>query len=109
MLAEDLGIGDLGCYGQTKIKTPNIDKLAAEGMRFTSYYAGSSLSSASRATLMTGKDTGHGRIRGPEVVPLRGGRRDGGRNVATGALPHRRVRQMGSGRRVHGPAGQQGI
>jgi arylsulfatase A-like enzyme len=71
IVADDLGIGELGCYGQTKIKTPNIDRLAAEGMRFTSYYAGSSLSSPSRAALMTGMDTGHGRIRGSEVVPLR--------------------------------------
>ncbi len=64
IVASDLGYGDLGCYGQTRIKTPNIDKLAAEGMRFTSFYAGSSVSVPSRAALMTGKHTGHSSIRG---------------------------------------------
>jgi arylsulfatase A-like enzyme len=43
LLADDLGYGDLGCYGQTKIRTPNLDRLAAEGMRFTQHYAGSSV------------------------------------------------------------------
>src|SRR5437879_403243 len=57
ILADDLGYGDLGCYGQQKIKTPNIDKLAAEGMRFTSCYAGSTVCAPSRATLMLGKHT----------------------------------------------------
>ena len=57
ILADDLGYGDLGCYGQTRIKTPNIDKLAAEGMRFTSCYAGSTVCAPSRCTLMTGLHT----------------------------------------------------
>ena len=70
ILASDLGYGDLGCYGQTRIKTPNIDKLAAEGMRFTSFYAGSSLSVPSRAALMTGKHTGHSVIRGEGGMTL---------------------------------------
>lgn len=70
ILADDLGCGDLGCYGQKNIKTPNLDRLAAEGMRFTSFYAGSSLSAPSRTTLLTGRDTGHARNRGLEVVPL---------------------------------------
>jgi len=70
ILASDLGYGDLGCYGQTRIKTPNIDKLAAEGMRFTSFYAGSSLSVPSRAALMTGKHTGHSAIRGEGGMTL---------------------------------------
>jgi arylsulfatase A-like enzyme len=64
ILADDLGYGDLGCYGQRQIKTPNIDALAEEGMRFTSCYAGSAVCAPSRATLMTGKHTGHVRIRG---------------------------------------------
>ncbi len=64
ILADDLGYGDLGCYGQQRIKTPNLDRLAAEGMRFTSCYAGSSVSAPSRAGLMTGQHTGHGWIRG---------------------------------------------
>src|SRR5882762_5295461 len=64
ILADDLGYGDLGCYGQTKIKTPNLDKLAAEGIRFTSFYAGSTVCAPSRAALMLGKHTGHLNIRG---------------------------------------------
>jgi arylsulfatase A-like enzyme len=64
ILADDLGYGDLGCYGQTQIRTPNIDKLAEEGMRFTSFYAGSAVCAPSRATLMTGRHTGHVSIRG---------------------------------------------
>ena len=70
ILADDLGYGDLGCYGQKNIKTPNLDKLAAEGMRFTSFYAGSPLSAPARTVLLTGKDTGHARNRGLEIVPL---------------------------------------
>jgi arylsulfatase A-like enzyme len=64
ILADDLGYGDLGCYGQAKIKTPNIDKLASEGMRFTDCYAGSTVCAPSRCALMTGLHTGHNRIRG---------------------------------------------
>ena len=71
ILADDLGYGDLGCYGQAKIKTPNIDKLAAEGMRFTSFYAGSTVCAPSRCALMTGLHTGHAIIRGNATVPLR--------------------------------------
>lgn len=71
ILADDLGYGDLGCYGQTKIKTPNIDKLAAEGMRFTDFYAGSTVCAPSRCALMTGLHTGHARIRGNANVPLK--------------------------------------
>ncbi|HEY1067225.1 MAG TPA: sulfatase-like hydrolase/transferase, partial [Pirellulales bacterium] len=63
LLADDLGYGDLGCYGQTKIRTPAIDKLAAEGMRFTQHYSGSNVCAPSRCCLMTGRHTGHGYIR----------------------------------------------
>lgn len=70
ILADDLGCGDLGCYGQKNIKTPNLDQLATQGMRFTSFYGGSSLSAPSLTALLTGRDTGHGRNRGVEVVPL---------------------------------------
>ncbi|MDR2146915.1 MAG: arylsulfatase [Tannerella sp.] len=63
ILADDLGYGDLGCYGQTLIQTPNIDKLAAEGMRFTRHYAGCTVSAPSRSSLMTGLHTGHAPIR----------------------------------------------
>lgn len=64
ILADDLGYGDLGCYGQTKIKTPHIDQLASEGIRFTQFYAGSTVCAPSRATFLTGLHTGHTRIRG---------------------------------------------
>jgi arylsulfatase A-like enzyme len=70
ILADDLGYGDLGCYGQNKIKTPNIDRLAEEGMRFTQCYAGSTVCAPSRCCLMTGVHTGHARIRGNARVPL---------------------------------------
>ncbi|EEF61581.1 arylsulfatase [Pedosphaera parvula] len=72
ILADDLGYGDLGCYGQTQIKTPNIDKLAEDGMKFTSFYAGSTVCAPSRATLMTGKNTGHVNIRGNADLSLNG-------------------------------------
>jgi len=63
ILADDLGWGDLGCYGQTKIRTPNIDRLAAEGMKFTQAYAGNAVCAPSRCCLMTGKHPGHAHVR----------------------------------------------
>src|SRR6185503_3621586 len=54
ILADDMGYGDLGCYGAKDIKTPNIDRLAAEGTRFTSFYVAQSVCTASRAALLTG-------------------------------------------------------
>jgi len=63
IMADDLGYGDLGCYGQQKILTPHIDGLAAEGMRFTQAYAGSTVCTPSRCSLMTGLHNGHNRIR----------------------------------------------
>ncbi len=71
ILADDLGYGDLGCYGQERIPTPHIDRIGAEGMRFTQSYAGSTVCAPSRCCLMTGLDTGHARIRGNARVPLR--------------------------------------
>jgi len=73
ILADDLGYGDLGCYGQTKIKTPSLDKLASEGMRFTDFYAGSTVCAPSRCALMTGLHTGHAWIRGNGHQALRAG------------------------------------
>lgn len=64
ILTDDLGYCDLECYGQEKIETPNIDKFASEGMRFTQCYAGASVCAPSRSVLMTGQHTGHTRIRG---------------------------------------------
>ena len=63
ILADDLGYGDLGCYGQTKIRTPNLDRMAAEGMHFTNFYAGCSVCAPSRCALMTGKHLGHATVR----------------------------------------------
>lgn len=71
ILADDLGYGDIGCYGQQLIKTPNIDKMARQGMKFTNFYAGSTVCAPSRASLMTGQHTGHVYIRGNGEVPLR--------------------------------------
>ena len=64
ILADDLGYGDLGSYGQKLIQTPNLDRLAAEGKRFTQFYAGSTVCAPSRAVLMTGKHMGHVSVRG---------------------------------------------
>ena len=64
ILADDLGWGDLGCYGQQVIQTPNLDRMAAEGLRFTHFYAGATVCAPSRSVLMTGKHHGHTRVRG---------------------------------------------
>lgn len=64
ILADDLGYGDLGCYGQQQIETPNLDRMAREGMRFTQFYAGSTVCAPSRCSLLTGKHTGHCTVRG---------------------------------------------
>jgi arylsulfatase A-like enzyme len=73
LLADDMGYGELGCYGQEVIKTPNIDALAAKGMRFTDFYAGTSVCSPSRGVLMTGIHAGHATIRGNKgFIPVNG-------------------------------------
>ncbi len=72
ILADDLGYGDLGCYGQETIRTPNLDRMAASGMRFTDAYAGSAVCAPSRCSLLTGLHTGHCRVRA-NAAP--GGRR----------------------------------
>lgn len=64
ILADDLGWGELGCYGQTKIPTPNLDRLAAQGTRFTRHYSGAPVCAPSRCVLMTGKHLGHAEVRG---------------------------------------------
>lgn len=63
IVADDLGYGDLGCFGQKRIRTPNLDRLAAEGMRFTQHYSGNAVCAPSRCVLMTGKHPGHAFIR----------------------------------------------
>ncbi len=64
ILADDLGYGDLGCYGQETLETPNIDRLAAQGMRFTQHYAGNTVCAPSRSALLEGKHTGRTAVRG---------------------------------------------
>ena len=73
IMADDLGYFDLGCYGQEHIKTPNIDRLAAEGMRFTHCYSGATVCAPARSTLMTGLHTGHTTVR--SNLSVRTGRR----------------------------------
>ena len=63
ILADDLGWGEVGCYGQEKIRTPVMDKLSREGMRFTQHYSGSAVCAPSRCVLLTGKHTGHAIVR----------------------------------------------
>ena len=72
ILADDLGYGELGCYGQEKIETPHIDRLAEQGMRFTQFYSGSPVCAPSRCVLLTGKHTGHAHIRGNDEWRERG-------------------------------------
>jgi len=72
ILADDLGYGDLGCYGQKKFATPNLDQLASGGIRFTRHYAGSTVCAPSRSVLMTGYHTGHTPIRGNREVKPEG-------------------------------------
>lgn len=78
-MADDLGWKELGCYGQEKIKTPNIDRMAAEGMRFTQYYAGSPVCAPSRCNLLTGKHGGHASVRDNHAM--------GPRDAFAGQLP----------------------
>ena len=83
IMADDLGYGDIGCYGQKNIKTPNIDRIAAEGIRFTDYYAGATVCAPSRCVLMTGKHGGHCEVRGnARDVMLVQSLKDGDRTVA---------------------------
>lgn len=70
IVADDLGYGDLGSYGQKEIQTPELDRLANQGVRFTNFYAGSTVCAPSRAALMTGQHTGHTPIRGNSRQPL---------------------------------------
>lgn len=68
IMADDLGYAELGCYGQRQIRTPNLDAMAAEGMRFTQFYAGSAVCAPSRCCLMTGKHAGHAYVRDNQEV-----------------------------------------
>ncbi len=68
ILADDLGYGDIGCYGQKAIATPHLDQMAVEGLKFTQHYAGSTVCAPSRCVLMTGKHLGHAAVRGNRDV-----------------------------------------
>ncbi len=68
ILCDDLGYSELGCYGQQRIRTPNIDRMAREGMRFTQYYSGSPVCAPSRCVLLTGKHSGHAAVRNNKEV-----------------------------------------
>lgn len=72
ILADDLGYSELGCYGQEKIKTPNIDRLARQGMRFTANYSGNAVCAPSRCVLMTGKHPGHAHVRNNKALKPEG-------------------------------------
>ncbi len=72
IVADDLGYGELGSYGQQHIRTPNLDRLAADGTRFTNHYSGSPVCAPSRAVLLTGLHTGHAYIRDNDEMPERG-------------------------------------
>ena len=74
ILADDLGYGDIGCYGQRKIQTPHLDRLAAEGIRFTQFYSGAPVCAPSRCALLTGLHTGHSYIRDNGELPTEGQR-----------------------------------
>lgn len=72
ILADDLGYADIGCYGQQKTETPNLDKMAKEGMKFTQFYSGSTVCAPARTSLMTGLHTGHTPIRGNKTYSPEG-------------------------------------
>lgn len=89
ILADDLGYGELGCYGQKLIQTPHLDRMAAEGMRFTQFYAGSTVCAPSRSVLMTGQHLGHTRVRGNA-----GGRNMDAQSLQAGDVTVARVLQQ---------------
>src|SRR5262245_64953869 len=72
ILADDLGYGELGCYGQKKILTPRLDQMAAEGLRFTNAYSGNAVCAPSRCCLMTGKHPGHAWVRDNRTYGVEG-------------------------------------
>jgi arylsulfatase len=72
IVADDLGFAELGCYGQALIKTPHLDRMANDGMKFTKFYSGQAVCAPSRCTLMTGKHTGHAAIRDNREAPNKG-------------------------------------
>jgi arylsulfatase len=96
ILADDLGYGDLGCYGQSKIETPNIDRLAAEGIRYTQFYAGAPVSAPSRCITFTGLHSGHAYIRGNDEMRSRGNVWDHAAMLADSSLEGQRPLPTGT-------------
>ena len=93
ILADDLGYGELGCYGQEKIKTPNIDRLCTQGMRFTQHYTGAPVCAPARCVLMTGQHLGHAEIRNNR--PAKNGRRFPGQHpISAGVVTIAQVLQQ---------------
>ncbi len=82
ILVDDLGYGDIGCFGQEKIQTPAIDQLAEEGMRFTQSYAGNAVCAPCRSTLMQGLHPGHARVRSNAYKNYREALQEGDYTVA---------------------------
>src|SRR5438067_13772207 len=72
VLADDLGVAEVGCYGQKIIRTPNVDRMAAGGMKFTRFYTGNAVCAPSRCCLMTGKHPGHAAVRDNKPVGKEG-------------------------------------
>src|SRR6478752_2062891 len=72
VLADDLGSAELGCYGQTRIRTPHVDQLAKDGVRFTRFYAGNAVCAPSRCALLTGRHMGHAAVRDNRATPPEG-------------------------------------
>lgn len=72
IIMDDLGYGDIGCYGSEKIETPNIDRLYKDGISFTQHYTGSPVSAPARCVLMTGMHSGHAQIRANDEMAYRG-------------------------------------
>ena len=87
--ADDLGYGELGCYGQEKIRTPNLDRLAASGMKFTQHYTGAPVCAPARSILMTGKHSGHSYIRGNYELGQHDDANEGGQMPLQRRLPKR--------------------
>jgi arylsulfatase len=109
ILADDLGYAELGCYGQKKIRTPNLDRLAAEGIRFTQHYAGCAVCAPSRCVLMTGKHTGHAHIRSNAEVQPEGQRPIPADSVTVAKLLKARGYATGAvGKWGLGPPGSEG-
>ncbi len=114
IVADDLGYGDLGCYGSVNIKTPHLDRLAAQGTRFTQFYAGAAVCAPSRDVLMTGRHTGHSLIRNNSsrrggVLEVFAGGREGGHRVSFTAADRTVAETLHDAGYATGAAGKWGL